>query len=238
MCTGQQNNPAHMQKGNDRNGISAILFDMDNTLFDLVGAQIAACDHVVRYLGNHDGEELFSYFLNTDHGFESPENIRQYMTERRISTDGMFDEACRIYHAEKLRHIVPYTGVSDTLRTIAGQGYPMGIVTDAEKKDAVPRLAKCDILPYFDCMVTFDMVNKKKPAAEPFLAALAAMNLRPDQVLFVGDSPRRDIEPCRKLGITTVYARYGDRFLETRGCIGADYCIDTMDELPGILERL
>lgn len=227
-----------MQKGNDRKPISAVLFDMDNTLFDLVGAQIAACEQVVRYLGDHDGEELFSYFLNTDHGFESPENIRQYMIERQMSTDGMFDEACRIYHHEKLRHIVSYKGVNEALQTIANQGYPMGIVTDAEKKDAVPRLSKCNLLPFFDCIVTFDMVNKKKPAAEPFLAALDILNLNPEQVLFVGDSPRRDIEPCRKLGIRTVYARYGDRFLETRGCIGADYCIDTMNELPGIIKRL
>jgi putative hydrolase of the HAD superfamily len=227
-----------MQEGSHREPIRAILFDMDNTLFDLVGAQIAACDHVVRYLGCHDGNELFSYFLNTHHGFESPENIRQYMTEREMPADGKFIEACRIYHTEKLRHIVPYDGVCDTLRTIAGLGYPMGVVTDAEKKDAVPRLLKCDILHFFDCMVTFDMVNKKKPAPEPILAALDALDLIPDQVLFVGDSPRRDIEPCRNLGIRTVYARYGDRFLTTRECVGADYCIDTMNDLPGILERL
>ena len=36
---------------------------MDNTLFDLVGAQIDACQAVVHHLGQDNGEEVFPYFL-------------------------------------------------------------------------------------------------------------------------------------------------------------------------------
>jgi len=48
---------------------------MDNTLFDLVAAQVAACGEVVNHLGYDDGNELFRYFLSGVHGFESTENI-------------------------------------------------------------------------------------------------------------------------------------------------------------------
>ncbi|WP_292427930.1 HAD family hydrolase [Methanoregula sp.] len=218
--------------------VTALLFDMDNTLFDLVGAQVAACDCVVRHLGHDDGDDLFSYFLNTPHGFESTENIRQYMQERRISTNGMYEEACRIYATEKLRHITPYPGVTKTLRAIREMGFATGIVTDAERVDAIPRLGKCGLSSFFDCMVTFDMVKVKKPAPDPFLTALGTIRARPDESIFIGDSPRRDIEPCKKLGIRTVYARYGDRFSKTRDYDGADFVIDRMDELLGIVKGL
>jgi putative hydrolase of the HAD superfamily len=59
-----------------------------------------------------------------------------------------------------------------------------------------------------------------------------------DEVLLVGDSPRRDIEPGKTLGIRTVYARYGDRFSDDRSLVLADYTIDTMAELPEILSSL
>jgi len=218
--------------------VCALLFDMDNTLFDLVGAQIAACDCVVRHLGHSDGDELFSYFLNTSHGFESTENIRQYMQERRIPTDGMYENACRIYVTEKLRHITPYPGVTKTLRAIRTMGFATGIVTDAEKADATRRLGKCGLSPFFDCMVTFDQVQVKKPAPDPFLSALGTIRALPEETIFIGDSPRRDIEPCKKLGIRTVYARYGDRFSKTRDYAGADFVIDRMDELLGIVKGL
>ena len=204
--------------------VKALLFDMDNTLFDLVGAQIAACDCVVRHLGHDDGDELFSCFLTGSHGFESTENIRQYMQERRIPTNGMYEEACRIYATEKLRHITPYPGVTKTLRAIREMGFPTGIVTDAEKQDATLRLDKCGLSPFFDCMITFDMVGVKKPAPDPFLTALGTISARAGAYPFYRRQPPWDIEPCKKLGIRTVYARYGDRFFKDQGLYRGGFC--------------
>lgn len=210
---------------------------MDNTLFDLVGAQIASCHKVVQYLGYNDGDDLFSYFLKPVHGFESHENIRQYMQEREISVDGNFTIACKIYENEKLAHITPYPGVADTLRELRDRGYSMCIVTDAHSRDATRRMEQSGLLPFFCGLVSWDMAGAKKPSPEPFLTALDMMRAVPDETLIVGDSPRRDIEPCTKLGIRTVYARYGDRFSATRDFMEADFIINAMEELPAILDR-
>lgn len=218
--------------------VSTVLFDMDNTLFDLVAAQVASCHEVARFFGRDDGDDLFSYFLQPVHGFESYGNIRQYMEERQIPADGTFEAACRIYEAEKLRNIVPYHGVEETLCSLCDRDIPMCIVTDAHSRDATLRLQKIGLLPYFTAMVSFDMVGEKKPGHGPFTTALDMMKADPGDVLFVGDSIRRDIVPCSELGIRTVYARYGDRFSSGRPGHGADFVIDAMDELPVILERI
>jgi putative hydrolase of the HAD superfamily len=218
--------------------VTTIFFDMDNTLFDLVGAQISACHAVTKFLGNDDGNALFDYFLRPVRGFESHENILDYMIDRSLSQDRMYKEACRIYETEKLRYITPYPGVLETLEVIRECGYVMGIITDAHSKDATLRLEKVGLLPFFCGMVTYDMVGVKKPAPDPFLFALEMMKAKTHEVLLVGDSPRRDIEPCRLLGICSVYARYGDRFSDDRSEFAADFTIDAMDELPGILARL
>ncbi|MGA2935325.1 MAG: HAD family hydrolase [Methanomicrobiales archaeon] len=66
-------------EGNPRHGqIRAIIFDMDNTLFDFVAAKQHACREVAKFLGRDDWEALFSCFLNSPHGFESHENIKDY----------------------------------------------------------------------------------------------------------------------------------------------------------------
>ncbi len=218
--------------------VTTLLFDMDNTLFDLVGAQISACQTVVEQLGYDDGNELFSYFLAPAHGFESHENIRQFMTERGLGTDGSFTKACHCYETEKLRNITPYPGVADALQSIREQGLAMGIVTDAHSRDAVLRLEKTGLIRFFAGMVTYDMVQVKKPAPEPFLVALEMMRAGTADSLFIGDSPRRDLEPCRQLGIRTIYARYGDRFSATREYAGADFIIDGMEELSSIVRNL
>ena len=218
--------------------VTTLLFDMDNTLFDLVGAQISACQAVVEELGYDDGNELFSHFLAPVHGFESHENIRQFMTERGLATDGSFTKACQCYEREKLRNIIPYPGVADALQHIREQGLAMGVVTDAHSRDAVLRLEKTGLIRFFAGMVTYDMVQVKKPAPQPFLFALEMMRAGTADSLFIGDSPRRDLEPCRHLGIRTVYARYGDRFSTTREYAGADFVIDSMEDLCPIVRNL
>ena len=222
---------------NPKSPVTTLLFDMDNTLFDLFESQVAACQEVVKQFGNDDGNELFSYFLSPAHGYESHENIRQYMNERGIFIDELFRKACRVYETEKLHHIVPYEGVAETLQLLRSQGYNMGIVTDAHSRDATLRLLKTGLLEFFCCMVSYDMVKVKKPDPAPFQLALEMLNARPGETILVGDSPRRDIEPCRNLGIRTVYARYGDRFSKDRTTVIADYCIDSMRDLPEILSR-
>jgi putative hydrolase of the HAD superfamily len=217
--------------------VRALLFDMDNTLFDLVGAQIAACQAVTRSLGVMEENQLFPYFLRPEHGFESHENILDFMHDRGIPVSGSFDSARRIYEEEKLRSIIPYPGVADTLSRIQELGLPMGIITDAHSRDAVRRLEKTALLPFFSCMVTYDLAGVKKPAPEPFIIALGMLRSMADEVLLVGDSPRRDIEPGNMLGFRTVYARYGDRFSDNRSSVQADYTINTLAELPAILSR-
>lgn len=222
-----------------RRTLTTVLFDMDNTLFDLVGAQIAACDAVAASLGRKDGDLLFhDYFLSDRRGYESHENIRDYLGDRGIAADGNYPRACRIYEQVKLAHIVPYETVSDTLGILRSAGLNMAVITDAHSRDALRRLEKSGLASSFCGLVSYDMVMVKKPAPEPFLLALDMMKACPEETLLVGDSPRRDIRPARELGMQAVYAQYGDRFSKISGCPDAHWIIDRMDELLPIVASL
>lgn len=218
--------------------VRAVLFDMDNTLFDFVAAQVAACRAVTRSLGIPEEHSLYPYFLNSVHGYESHENILDFIRDRGISRPGSYEAACRVYEQEKIRSITPYPGAIETLALIRDRGLSLGIITDAYSRDAIRRLEKAGVLPFFSGMVSYDMVLMKKPAPEPFMAALEMLKSPAEEVLLVGDSPRRDIEPGRSLGIRTVYARYGDRFSDDRMQVQADFAIDSLAELPAILSSL
>jgi len=222
----------------NRPKVATLLFDMDNTLFDLVGAQIASCREVARFLGFDDGDELFGYFLRPERGFESHENILDYLNDRNLEPDGVYRNACRMYERVKMENITPYKGVRETLAVLSESGYRMGIVTDAHSKDATLRLEKIGLLPFFHGLVSYDMSGRKKPDHEPFLLALGMLKASAQESVLIGDSPRRDIEPGHELGMRTVYARYGDRFSDDRSDVQSDFIIDCFDELPQILAGL
>jgi len=217
--------------------ITTLLFDMDNTLFDLVSAQITACRAVAEYLGQPDVDVLFEkYFMCDYRGFESHENILDYLKDRQMPVEIQYHGACRIYEEVKLAHIIPYDGITAALSKFRNHGFHMAIITDAYSRDATRRLEHAGLLPFFDGVVAYDMVMVKKPAREPFLLALDMMRAGADETILIGDSPHRDIRPAREMGIRTIYARYGDRFSGVRECHDADFIVNHPDELITIIE--
>jgi HAD superfamily hydrolase (TIGR01509 family) len=68
-------------------------------------------------------------------------------------------------------------------------------------------------------------VGHAKPDPRIFEAALATQSFPPEQCLYIGDNPKNDIDPAKKLGLTTVLI--GER----REC-GADGYVGDLRELP------
>ncbi len=235
--SGQCGIPPARLNGGRRAGapIRAVIFDMDNTLFDFVHAQIGACSAVVRHLGRGSGHGLYEYFRRPGKGFEDPENIRDYMLDIGLEPDGQFSHCCRIYEEVKLSGIAPYPGVPETLEHLAQLDLSLSVVTDAVQENALHRLERAGIRDRFDLIVTPDRSGRRKPDPESFLFALRGMGAAPEETLVVGDSMRRDIRPGGRLGMVTAYAAYGDRsFSEAESC-AADFILRSPAELCRIV---
>jgi FMN phosphatase YigB (HAD superfamily) len=56
--------------------------------------------------------------------------------------------------------------------------------------------------------------EQRKPNAQTYERIAAAFGLNPVDVTVIGDSPRRDLAPAASLGMTAVWARYGERHPE------------------------
>jgi putative hydrolase of the HAD superfamily len=224
--------------------VSFVLFDMDNTLFDFVAAKLVACREILSYIAREreniaeDPSELFGYFLRGIHGFEDSENIRDYMQERKLFTTQSYTQCCKIYEQEKLQNLELYPGVKETVDELKKLGLKLAIITDADSSRALARLTRVELLDSFDILVAADMTGTKKPDPAHFLYALQALGAKPEESLVVGDSIRRDIVPARKLGLKTAYASYGD----WRPAEEMDLCFDfrllRFSDLLGYIETL
>ena len=218
--------------------IHAIIFDMDNTLFDFVAAKLHACRRMTKHLGTDDPEAFYRYFTGSSFGYESHENIRQYLRDRGIYTDRTFTDCCSIYEEEKVRVLEPYPRIHAVLEEVKRRGYRTAVVTDAHNGNALRRLRKLDLVRFFDVVVTFDMTGLKKPSPEPFLLALEMLGTSPDETLLVGDSLRRDIAPAKSLGLVTAHARYGDRNFSAYGEDRPDCVLMNPGDILACLEGL
>lgn len=218
----------------------AILFDMDNTLHDFYSAKVASCQAVINIIQQGDPTTLFRYFLSGGRGYENVENIRAYMQDLGIEDDELFHKASAAYEEIKLSTTHLYDGVRETLSVLSEAGIPMGIITDADSREAKKRLRKNDIYHFFSGMSTPDLSGRRKPDEKCFRFALTSLGITeksesPDRYWVVGDSPRREIEPANKIGMTSVYAIYGDWMKIPYPSIQPDHTINTFSEILTIL---
>ena len=112
----------------------------------------------------------------------------------------------------------------------------LAVVSDAPSREAWMRIYYLNLHHHFDVVLTFDDTNARKPSPIPFEMALSQLNIDPKEALMVGDWPERDVVGANKLGIRTIFARYGDAFGTVDS--GADWDINDVYEIVGIVNEL
>jgi len=190
--------------------IDAIVFDMDNTLFDLIKAKQMACREVAKYIGKKDGKKLFNIFLEEEDSFEDVNCIAKYLKRRNLFKKGTYEKCRCIYECEKLRHLQVYEGVHKTLRKLRIYNLKLGVVSDATKKNVYSRLSWTNLNQYFFTTVSKERTGKTKPSLKPIISTLKDLDANPRKSVLVGDSLRRDIVAGNKLGMITAHAEYGE----------------------------
>jgi putative hydrolase of the HAD superfamily len=222
--------------------IKAVIFDLDNTLVDFMAMKRQAIDAAVHAM--------------IDAGLNLPAadvkaRIDVIYNERGIEFQNVFDQLLYdvfnkvnfkilsagiiAYRRAREAALVPYAHVYLTLVELLKQGIRLGVVSDAPAREAWLRLCYLNFHHIFHAVVTFDDTGERKPAPGPFRKALELLDVAPHETLMVGDWAERDIVGAAKIGMKTVFARYGDTFgtVETH----ADYEIKDAKELLQIVEK-
>ena len=223
--------------------IRAIVFDLDNTLTDFMRMKEAAVHAAIEGM--------------IDAGFpRSREELKARVTaiyaERGLEFQRVFDELLErefgevdpkilasgivAYRRARESELVLYPHAQMPLLELAKRGIRLGVVSDAPRLQVWLRLCALSLQHLFDAVVTFDDTGERKPAAAPFREVLRRLRVEAHEALMVGDWAERDVVGAKSLGMTTVFARYGDTF-DTKES-GADFDIDDVLELVGVVDGL
>lgn len=102
----------------------------------------------------------------------------------------------------------PEPVISRTISRIMRVGLTWGVVTNGPpfQRDKLVALGLEKIA---GCVLISMEFGKGKPDPEIFLEALRELRSKPEDALFVGDSPAADIEGARKAGMATAWLSHG-----------------------------
>lgn len=223
--------------------IRALVFDLDNTLVDFMEMKRLAVDAAVHAMidtgldlevekakagiqrvYDREGIEyqrVFDDFLQAEHGRVDP----------RILASGVV-----AYRRAKEAALVLYPHVTWTLMELMKLGLRLAVVSDAPRREAWLRLCSLNLHHAFDVVVTFDDTGESKPSPAPFKRVLEELGIEASEGLMIGDWPERDVVGATKVGMRTVFARYGDTFGTVES--GADYEINDIRDVIEIVASI
>lgn len=221
--------------------IKAILFDMDNTLIDLMTMKRRCCEAAMDAMISaglkmkRERALKLLFKIYDMHGIDYQLIFQEFLKAAEGKIDyKILAHGVIAYRKVKEFYIEPYPNVIPTLRALK-RGYKLAIVSDAPRTEAWLRLVTMKLDGFFSVVITSADVRKTKEHAAPFRAALKALKIKPGEALMVGDRIERDINTAKALGIRTCYARYGAKAyvkkLLPAGKSPADFEIEDIKEL-------
>jgi len=100
----------------------------------------------------------------------------------------------------------PLPGVTDTIKVLDDRGYTLGVVSSGSDCRVNRELNELKLADYFDVVICNEQMQNKKPHPEGLEMAMQALERRPFESCYIGDSPE-DIEMGKRAGMLTVAVR-------------------------------
>ena len=213
-------------------GPPAVLFDLDGTLIDTIELLLSSARHT--FEGWHRRVPTQDEWIA---GIGTPlvAQLRAYAeNEEEVAALLARYHAYQHEHHDRLtRH---YAGAPDLLTELVRRGHRLGVVTSKASAIARRSLAHVGLEHYFTAIIGFDETTRHKPDPAPVFLALERLGVSADRAVFVGDSPH-DVHAGNAAGVMTVAALWGPFDRETLAAARPNHFIESLAELPPVLDR-
>jgi HAD superfamily hydrolase (TIGR01509 family) len=211
---------------------AAILFDIDGTLVDSVGAYFEVARIAAEPFGFVVTEEHIRYSLATGKNFWKG-LIPQDQRDADAILKELFTRAAAQWPQVLLEFGTLFNGVAQTLETLHCRGIRLGIVSGA-RPEVLELLRAEGILEYFDTIILGSDVTRGKPDPEGICKGLSRLKVQPDKALYVGDAPI-DIQASHAAGVRAVSVLTGAADSALLSAHEPDRLISSHARLPDVV---
>lgn len=196
----------------------AILFDLDDTLYDLCWPFERACQDILPDLvinieeiykkTRHYSDEVFEISQSGEMPLEDMYCYRYQNAFRDFGIKLSREEAIRLQERyEFYQERIELSPVVENLLKELGKSWTIGIISNGLVNHQLSKIRtlKLDNIIAPENTFVSEETGYSKPSREFFDYALSKMNLRPEECYYVGDTFETDINGARNAGLTPIW---------------------------------
>jgi HAD superfamily hydrolase (TIGR01662 family) len=206
-----------------------VIFDLGMTLIRFIGDWEAAMEQGKRSLTAYllrnkyqiDAKKFLTAFggrlvesqkVRLEDHIERPTSrlLREVMAQYGYSQlpDSVVESAMQQFYAESETYWIPIPSSTRVLDELRGEGYRLGLISNAgDERNVLRLISKSNLDGFFDPLLVSAAVGIRKPDVRLFEQVLDSWNLKGEQVVMIGDTLEQDIEGAQNAGIRQIWLK-------------------------------
>lgn len=227
----------------DSKNVKAIIFDLDDTLYDCSGTLVVQgrkhAAKIIARLINCSEEEAYHLQVKMEGQYGTNVNIYEKIVVSRRLPHACIKELLEEFIYTDITGITLFPGVIETLKKLKAHGYKLILVTSGEKSIQNKKIQVLGLQHgYFDDIFIADRVaGQLKNGC--FKEIIQRYHLKPEEIVCIGDKIEDELTASKSLGMITVMLEQGRHYRaylkERDNYIKPDYSIKQIKDVFRII---
>ena len=218
--------------------IKAVVFDLDNTLYDVEQYFSGAFQDIATYMNREYGKRPNDVYKLLMDIWKDKTSMYPHLFNDMLECFGLNDEKdvrniVHIFNDYKCK-IEPYTDAIPTIMSLRDYDIMTGIITDGTAYRQKRKIQELGLCGFFDMIIYTAEMGCSKPSELPFNFALEKLGTMPCQTIYVGDNPYLDFKGAKATGMETMRLLKGE-FSRIDKNEWVDYKINNLSDILDFL---
>lgn len=229
--------------------LKAVIFDLDNTLYDYDAAHAPAFAAVAAYVRREfgiSGEEFAALHAGAQRTLNARCGVNCAASHNRLIRYQILLEGKKLpikhapvmnalYWSTLMDAMTPNPGAKEALAALKDRGLVIGIGTNMTADCQFEKLIRLGMMPYVDFIVTSEEVTAEKPDRKLFDCCAEKAGCAAGECAFVGDNLKADVFGAIAAGMRGIWLRRPD---QADAAIPGGASLLSLQALPALLENL
>jgi HAD superfamily hydrolase (TIGR01509 family) len=170
--------------------IKLIIFDLDGVLFEGKKMHFDCLNEALSQIDDKYTISWDEHLLKYD-GLKTTQKLQMLSEYKKLPND-LYDKVWKdkqYLTLKALQMITPSNIIIDCMEELISNGYKIACCSNSIRKTLLTVLSKLEIIQYFDLILSNEDVKCSKPHPQIYWDAMSSLEVTPDEVLIVEDSP-------------------------------------------------
>ena len=185
--------------------IKEVVFDIDDTLYDYEKGHALGVERMAEYAEKELG--IAKAYFRSEYKRMNEE------LKVRLGKDDAVEKLYHLFWDALLAESKAEPGSIEAIRALRKMGIGVGIGTDMTFWMQYQKLERFGFAPYITHMVTSQEAGHEKPHPEFMALCVKKAGCKPEEMVFVGDTFKKDVAGSAKAGMHPVWYRAKEKVL-------------------------